>query len=332
LSSRGPRIAIATIQEDLHALVIREFLEHKLGVRCDILETDRIPDRGALNWSTVDGFPATIPNASGEKVAVEALNLIWWRRANHLPQIPPDISDASFVQLITNDSRAALLGVLLNEFMGTWVSDPLATRRAQNKLIQLRTAEAAGFRVPRTLVSSDPGEILRFCEMLSNRVVVKAIRGTRVRSPLTTVLDPAVLEKEESLRLCPAIYQEYVPGSNHVRAHVFGDAVHAALIRSTHVDWRVDKTYSVMATQLDKEVETRLLTVVELLGLRMGIIDLKFDDSGAVTWLEINPQGQFLFIEGLCGMPLTETFSTFLRDQAACGTGDSGPLSIGSEL
>jgi hypothetical protein len=283
------------------------------------VETDRIPDRGGLNWSTVDGFPATVPNASGEKVAIDALNLIWWRRVKHLPQIPPDISDSSFIQLITNDSRAALLGALLNEFTGVWVSKPFATRRAENKLIQLRTAEAAGFRVPRTLVSADPAEILRFCETLSNRVIVKAVSGTRVKSPLTTPLDPAVLEKVESLRLCPTIFQEHVRGSDHVRAHVFGDVVHAALIRSSHVDWRVDSASSVMPIQLDEEVETRLRTVVALLGLRMGVIDLKFEDSGELIWLEINPQGQFLFIEGLCGMPLSEAFSMFLHDQATRG-------------
>ena len=52
-----------------------------------------------------------------------------------------------------------MLGTLRTAFRGRWVSDPEATRRAENKLVQLVAAKAAGFRVPRTLVSNDPAEM-----------------------------------------------------------------------------------------------------------------------------------------------------------------------------
>jgi hypothetical protein len=34
------------------------------------------------------------------------------------------------------------------------------------------------------------------------------------------------------------------------------------------------------------------------------------------VFLEVNPQGQFLFVEALCGIPLADTFAAFLVDQA----------------
>jgi hypothetical protein len=36
--------------------------------------------------------------------------------------------------------------------------------------------------------------------------------------------------------------------------------------------------------------------VLDCLGLEMGNIDLKESPSGEIVWLEVNPQGQFLFL------------------------------------
>jgi hypothetical protein len=55
-----------------------------------------------------------------------------------------------------------------------------------------------------------------------------------------------------------------------------------------------------------------------MLNLRMGIFDLKVSDDGPV-WLEVNPQGQFLFLEGITGVDLTTLFAKFLAESAAKG-------------
>jgi hypothetical protein len=48
----------------------------------------------------------------------------------------------------------------------------------------------------------------------------------------------------------------------------------------------------------------------------MGIFDLKLDADGLPTWLEVNPQGQFLFLEALCDLPLSAAMARFLVDEA----------------
>jgi hypothetical protein len=68
----------------------------------------------------------------------------------------------------------------------------------------------------------------------------------------------------------------------------------------------------------------------------MGIIDMKLDSDGRPVWLEVNPQGQFLFLEGMCrDLPLTQLFAEFLMREAemaarrrvgeALGDGDPDP-------
>jgi hypothetical protein len=311
-----PSIAVVTVSLDLHALAVRHELEERLGVGCSIVETDRLPGRGALSWSNDEGFPTVLPTDRAGTVTVEELDVIWWRRANTPPAVPPEVTDGAHRDLVRNDCQASLLGVLLSRFRGTWVSDPEATRRAENKLVQLEAARACGLRTPRTLVSQDPGTIRRFCGGLGNRVVVKPVRGTRERPPLTAMLDERLLSEDAAMALAPAIYQEYVAGNRHLRAHVLGDRVLAAELESEAVDWRADMNIPVRPAELSPGLERRLCAVVRHLGLAMGVVDLKVDGHGEPVWLEVNPQGQFLFVEGLAGLPLTRALAEFLAAQS----------------
>jgi hypothetical protein len=69
--------------------------------------------------------------------------------------------------------------------------------------------------------------------------------------------------------------------------------------------------------ELSDSIRSRLCDVIRHLGLVMGVVDMKLDgDDDEPLWLEVNPQGQFLFIEGLSGLGLTEALSDFLFTQA----------------
>ena len=73
---------------------------------------------------------------------------------------------------------------------------------------------------------------------MNNKVILKPIRGTKQFHLFTRKITKEHLISDTSLQLCPAIYQEYIQGSNHIRAHVFGDKVYAVLLTSNDLDWR----------------------------------------------------------------------------------------------
>ncbi|MGS2642692.1 ATP-grasp domain-containing protein [Streptosporangium sp. LJ11] len=237
--------------------------------------------------------------------------MIWYRRAN-LPQNGiSDLAADAYVDVVNQSCTATLHGLLDVEFSGTWVSDPDATRRAENKLVQLRAAGLAGFKVPRTLVSQDPEEIMRFYEAVSGNAIMKPVRASRHEQLLTMKVTREHLLHSDALRLCPTIFQEYVPGSRHLRVLCCGSDTYAVEIESQDLDWRPNLDVPFTPTTLDPVTIERLHRVLELLNLRMGIFDLKICD-GEPVWLEVNPQGQFLFLEGLTGMELTHAFAEFL--------------------
>ena len=112
--------------------------------------------------------------------------------------------------------------------------------------------------------------------------------------------DPASLP-EEAYSVCPAIYQELIPGTRHIRLNCFGPQQIAAVIETEELDWRPNLNVPISSRSIPAYVHGQVHHVIKSLGLEMGIIDLKLTPEGEVVWLEVNPQGQFLFLEPFIG-------------------------------
>ena len=315
-----PHVAILTRHDDFHAYVVRHVLVDRGDATCSIILTDSMASVGNLSWSTDPEVTAgTVRDVDGREVLVADLDVIWWRRLTGEPQIPVTLQDEAARDLVVNDCRAALLGLLLTDFTGLWVSHPEATRTAHNKLVQLRAAQRAGLRVPRTLVSQDAERVRRFCEDLEYRVIAKAVSGAQGTPTETGRATPELLT-DAAVALCPAIYQEFVPGTRHLRVCAFGSEIHTAQLETEALDWRYPLDATVTPYRLDARTSAQVRQVISDLGLRMGIVDMKLTPEGTPIWLEVNPQGQFLFLEGMCReLPLTQLFCDFLVDECRVG-------------
>lgn len=309
-------VGIVSMADDLHALIIQKALSQYPDVRCSILPSDRICGSAALTWSTMGDVGARIPLRGGGYVEVSELDVIWWRRSGPPQQLPPFVTNPVHTEVINSNCRAALLGILLNAFQGTWINHPIYAQAAENKIVQLQAATRAGLRVPQTLISQDPEVIRRFCEQHAYNVVVKPLHASKQQPLYTTMATREHLESDDSVALCPAIYQEYISGTRHIRAQCFGERVYAVQLDSDALDWRVTREINVSSFDLEEDIQRRLFELLNRLGLIMGVVDLKLTPDGEPVWLEINPQGQFLFMEGLGGPDLISPFCDFLHEQA----------------
>ena len=311
-------IAIVTFADDLHALVIQDRLRSVRETRCAIIEADQLANHAdALSWRAPADEPSfTVSTRDRELLDVASLDAIWFRRWNHPQRNIPPLADPAQVEVVHRSCSTTLLGGLLTSFHGAWVSTPEATRRAENKLVQLRAAQAAGFVVPRTLISQDPLTIRAFCAALPSPAVIKTVHGTPRSQLFSLRVTDDHLSDDDALRMCPTIFQEYVPGHRHLRVLCCGRRSYAVQIETERLDWRLDLDTPMSPVRLEAAVERQLGDVLERLGLRMGVADLKITPAGDPVWLELNPQGQFLFLEGLTGLDLTGAFSDFLREEA----------------
>ena len=318
------RMAIVTLAGDLHAYVIRQRLLENHGMDVAIVAVDRLAAAGGITWHNEGDQSVTLPTEEGGRVEVGALDLVWWRRAHGRPAVPDSVTDPAMRKLVVKDNRSAIRGLFLSSFRGTWLSDPYATERAQNKLLQLTVAREVGLPVPRTLVSSDPDAIRDFARTRGGTVIAKTLTGLLGTSLEAGRVSVESLVDDEEMSLSATIYQEEVPGTDHLRVMVFGEDVHVARIRSEALDWRLANDMEVEPIAAEPLLAAQLRAVVERLGLRMGIFDLKVRPDGQVVFLEVNPQGQFLFVEGMSDMPLGDAFARFALGQMRVATAAVG--------
>jgi glutathione synthase/RimK-type ligase-like ATP-grasp enzyme len=309
---RAKVIVIVSEHNDLHALIIQHMLINS-GTEAILVQADRLAYSRPFTWRcyrSSDHGPGDVSLA--ERITVSEVDAVWWRRSprcqNHDLIAESSPEDRT---LIERSCHAALLGALYPS-TGTWISDPWATDRASNKLVQLNAAHYCGFTIPDTLVTQDVDEVGDFLTRHS-QVVAKPLTSATGGMPLFTT---SVSEQDLASRAvsaCPTIYQEYIPGNCHYRVNVFGEDIISFTIESPLLDWRQDmRCACVRPTELPGRLPELIKSYLERLGLHMGIFDFKMSTTGDLYLLELNPQGQFLFLEGLTGYPLAARFTDFL--------------------
>jgi glutathione synthase/RimK-type ligase-like ATP-grasp enzyme len=303
---------IVTLADDLHGLAVQAAVR-KRGFACHIVESDNLTGRESINYAIGPGDTgATIlRNSEGGLLDASSLDAIWWRRFRSDQQIDPADLSETHRSLINNDCVGALVGSIQNTFAGKWISSPKATDYASNKLNQLAAAHKCGLRIPDTVVTQSPSVVREFCERHDGRIIVKPVAGTPGPLLFTQLVGEQHLQAEDSIRACPAIYQEYILGATHIRLNCFGNQAYASRIVTQDVDWRPNLNVPISPFPVPKLLQDAVRNVLDGLGLDMGIIDLKQTPDGEFVWLEVNPQGQFLFLEGLTKEPLTEHFTDY---------------------
>ncbi len=163
--------------------------------------------------------------------------------------------------------------------------------------------------------------MIEFFESCDGKVVAKTVAGAAGPFLETVRLVDPASHDEETFAAAPAIFQECIEGEDHVRLNCFGGRSYAALIRTSALDWRGDLRVPITRYEVPPELHRRVRQVLDSLRLEMGIVDLKLTPEGEPVWLEVNPQGQFLFLDALTDLDLAGCFATYLVGEHERATG-----------
>ena len=165
-----------------------------------------------------------------------------------------------------------------------------------SKPYQAQFIQEAGFLVPPTLITTDPGHVRDFLRA-HGRVVFKSISGTR--SIVRTLSDVKLLHLDR-VRLLPTQFQAFVPGTN-VRVHVTGEEVFATEMRTPAVDYRYPSSdaeeVEMVPVRLPEVMEERCQALARRLDLPLAGIDLKVTPAGEYYCFEVNPMPAYSFFQ-----------------------------------
>jgi glutathione synthase/RimK-type ligase-like ATP-grasp enzyme len=189
-------------------------------------------------------------------------------------------------------------------------------RAAEHKPRQLELAFELGLDVPPTLTTNDPHAVRVFWNMCRGRVVVKALssfaiydEAGREQVVFTSPLAREDLLHLDQLALAPMTFQGHLDKIVELRVTLIGGRVFAAAVDSqalerARVDWRKEGNRLLRAWSpysLPPDVAERLLQLAARLGLSYGAVDIVVAPNGRHVFLEINPAGEWFWLDDVFG-------------------------------
>jgi hypothetical protein len=317
-------ILILTEPTDPHA----DHLEQKLrqrGARFVRFDPAQFPSSAEVSlWRGSNGEFRSRLSVGDEHVDLNDLTSVWYRRPG--ASVPArEITNSVTRDYVVEECRKFMHDTWAS-IDATWLPGPEhVIRRAELKASQLKVAGSLGFELPPTLFTNSPEDFLDFYRKHNGNIVSKLPSSSLYKyiaktfSRYTQVVSKRDAAYARSLRLCPVIFQAYVPKRVELRITVVGREVFAAEIHSQHSnhtrhDWRRYDHFRTpyFSHELPAHVQQLCVQLVERLGLCYAAIDMVLTPDGRYVFLEINPNGQYLWIEIMTGLPISDAVCNLL--------------------
>lgn len=316
-------ILVVSYAGEDHTTAVVDHLE-AAGREVVRLDLGDFPSRAGLSIELDADDERHVVTTGGTEVDLRRARAGWWRRLR--PYTLDDALSASGERAFALSETTQAVGGMLDALPCAWVNPRAADEAAHRKPYPLSVARQLGIPVPRTLVTNRPADARAFVEALGlGRVVFKSLLASWDWRE-TRMVEAADLDRLDSVRFAPVIFQEYVPGVD-LRVTIVGRRVFAAEMDATRTSYPVDVRVVVGESQvrpvvLPPEVVDGLLALMDRLGLVYGAVDLRRDAEGRHVFLEVNPAGLWLFAERLTGLPITQAVvDTLLALDDAGGRG-----------
>lgn len=326
-------ILVITHKRDMHGAHILDLLRQR-GEDALELDYETYPHQLEISFCSSDqGENLIFRLPDGTNVNGSDVKSILNRRQGEI-KASENFSEVRIADYIVRESRN-FLDSLPQTLPCFWLSNPDAVRIASRKPHQLVVARKLGFLTPPTVTTNSPIETEKFVTALRHDVACKTLwtpgitverEGEEIGITLYTrrLKSSEVIGSISNVKNCPMIFQEYVEKSLELRITVVGKRVFACAIhsqKSTRAmeDWR---RYDLANTpheqyELPTDIKEKCIQLIDEFGLHFGCIDMIVTPSGDYVFLEINPNGQWLWVEHITKMPISEAIVELLANPPA---------------
>ncbi|MBN2663426.1 MAG: grasp-with-spasm system ATP-grasp peptide maturase [Bacteroidales bacterium] len=192
-----------------------------------------------------------------------------------------------------------------------------------NKLIVLDIASKIGFKIPETNITTDFKNIKNIAqELITKNIqdVIPFFDNKYLFKQGTKEVDKNQLEQDPTFFY--SLFQQKIEKKYEIRTFIFFDKLFSMAIFSqnnekTKIDFRNyddEKRNRMIPYILPKEIEEKLLKLMQKLKIQSGSADLIFDGKD-YFFLEINPVGQLDFVSGYCNYQIEKHIANFIKDK-----------------
>jgi glutathione synthase/RimK-type ligase-like ATP-grasp enzyme len=309
-------VLILSRAEDIHAQAVMDALKAQ-GARAELVDLSEFPTRLALSMAFEGGRRRLeLRRRGGGALDLDSVGAVWWRRPQ--PFRLPEGMDPAHQRFALSEAATAFHG-LYQSLDAFWVNDPARDAVASHKPYQLAMAQKVGLEIPLTLMTNDAEEARAFWRRHEGEVIYKQFIAFPDAWRETRRLRPEDETQADAIAHAPVIFQKHVPAVADLRVTAVGGVLYAAAAdaRSARYpqDVRMNFDVKYQAHELPPETAAKLHELMGRLGLTYGAIDLRLTPEGRYVFLEVNPAGQFLYIEQATDQPIAAALAHVLLKQ-----------------
>ncbi len=315
ISSTEKNIFIASSSVDkAHYQPVANILADR-GFNPTVYEADRVASGLAslsIHLDEVNGLSIVYDS---EVIQPGNIDAAWYRRPEAFDYHEQDKAKLLTLEYEADQSQAIIWNSIPES---VWLNSPYKNRQIEEKIGQLVMAQNFGFKVPETFISNQWEEIK---EQLPGEVIFKMRRGLlyeddSAKALFTTILEPEKIDELMSSNVpFPGMFQSYISKAREWRVTVVGDRSFEAAIYTTEEakdDWRKHQFGSDVRFAKEKfpdDIKERCIRFLGHVGLRFGAFDFVESHDGEITYLELNPNGQYMWLEKDLGFPISEAIA-----------------------
>lgn len=321
---------IVTEPNDIHAILVSlvlESFEHRV---VNLFTADFPTQQKNSVWINQTEYRCQTED-SFHVIAHQGYDVVWWRRPR-APYIPKDKiykDDYLFHQRESQMFHDGFTHQLAPR--AWWINRKEAAIRSNYKLLQLKLASEVGLSIPSTLCSNHYEDILNFYQAHQPQGIIYKPLTYQVWEEksgfkvfYTSKIEKSSWLEQNKIQLIPGIYQQYIPKKYELRITCFGDFIVAAKLNSqlqedSRLDWRrvPANQLKVEPYELPEKLKQQIRFLMRELGIVFGCLDFIVTPDEQYVFLEVNEQGQFLFLEEQCeDLPMLDMFIYFLLQQS----------------
>jgi glutathione synthase/RimK-type ligase-like ATP-grasp enzyme len=256
---------------------------------------------------------------SGKDIDLQKVRSVWFRKPVpvNFSHLALDEGSRDYVEAEFNEILQGLYALLGH---ANWINSPFSTRISHRKMLQLQIAHKIGFNIPKTIVTNDAETALRFADEVGSDLAIKSLGSLSVTQEIggkitqfgifTRRITRAELEEfRDKVRYLPTQFQQFIEKRYELRITCVGKRVFACRIEPrpgnlTDEDCRLDiRSLNHVACDCP-ELHEKLHAYMQAFGLNFACFDIAITKMGEAVFFECNPNGQWLWVENLTGLPI----------------------------
>ncbi len=274
------------------------------------------------------GMENMIIRLEGVDIHIDEINAVWFRRwtSTNFSEYLDFEGDSRLKQGINEylkteyqGASRAFFSLLQNKF---WLTDVRKSRMEKYNVLKL--ASSCGLYVPDTLICNNKDAIKNFSALHNGKIITKPISEVTLFPidnssfvPYTTQIEVGEInyERFHPLQIQEAIEKQYEIRAFFILGNIYSMAIFSQDDEKTKQDFRCYNTEFPnrhVPYKLPREIEQNITSLMGLIGLNCGSIDLIKATDDRYIFLEINPVGQFGMTSHPCNYNLEKEVAELL--------------------